>query len=241
MMTSSANPFGVKALTFDVFGTTVDWRGSLIREAETWGRARNLQVDWASFADSWRAGYAPAMDQVRKGLIPWMNLDQLHRGILDKLFDDLKIKNVSEAEKEQFNKVWHRLHPWPDTVAGLTRLKTRFFLATLSNGNVSLLVEMAKFAGLPWDAVLGAEIFKHYKPDPETYLGAAALLGCRPQEVMMVAAHPKDLRAAVKLGLRTAFVPRPREHGDRNPDATTDTNFDIIATDFIDLAEKLGC
>jgi len=240
-MVLAQNIFGVKALTFDVFGTTVDWRGSLIREAEEWGRARDLEINWPSFADSWRAGYAPAMDQVRKGLLPWMNLDQLHRKILDRLFAEYKIDGLSETEKEHFNKAWHRLHPWPDSVAGLTRLKSKFILSTLSNGNVSLLVDMAKFASLPWDAILCAEIFRHYKPDSETYLGAAEMLGCKPQEVMMVAAHPNDLRAADKLGLRTAFVPRPREHGDRNPDATTDTDFDVIATDFIDLAEKLGC
>ena len=240
-MVLAQNIFGVKALTFDVFGTTVDWRGSLIREAEEWGRARGLEINWPRFADSWRAGYAPAMDQVRKGLLPWMNLDQLHRKILDRLFAEYKIDDLSETEKEHFNKAWHRLHPWPDSVPGLSRLKTKFILSTLSNGNVSLLVDMAKFAGLPWDAVLCAEIFHHYKPDPETYLGAAELLGCKPQEVIMVAAHPNDLRAAQKLGLRTAFVPRPREHGDRNPDATTDTDFDVIATDFVDLAEKLGC
>jgi 2-haloacid dehalogenase len=240
-MVLAQNNFGVKALTFDVFGTTVDWRGSLIREAEEWGKARGLEIDWPRFADSWRTGYAPAMDQVRKGLLPWMNLDQLHRKILDRLFTEYKIDGLSETEKEHFNKLWHRLHPWPDSVAGLTRLKSKFILSTLSNGNVSLLVDMAKFAGLPWDAVLCAEIFRHYKPDSETYLGAAEMLGCKPREVMMVAAHPNDLRAAQKLGLRTAFVPRPREHGDRNPDATTNTNFDVIATDFIDLAEKLGC
>jgi 2-haloacid dehalogenase len=240
-MVLAQNIFGVKALAFDVFGTTVDWRGSLIREAEEWGRARGLEINWPRFADSWRAGYAPAMDQVRKGLLPWMNLDQLHRKILDRLFTEYKIDGLSETEKEHFNKLWHRLHPWPDSVAGLTRLKSKFILSTLSNGNVSLLVDMAKFAGLPWDAVLCAEIFRHYKPDSETYLGAAEMLGCKPREVMMVAAHPNDLRAAQNLGLRTAFVPRPREHGDRNPDATTNTNFDVIATDFIDLAEKLGC
>src|SRR6478672_12835214 len=240
-MVLAQNIFGVKALTFDVFGTTVDWRGSLIREGEQWGTARGLQVDWPRFVDSWRAGYAPAMDQVRKGLLPWMNLDQLHRKILDRLFAEYKIDGLSETEKEHFNKVWHRLHPWPDSAAGLTRLKTKFILSTLSNGNVSLLVEMAKFASLPWDAILCAEIFRHYKPDSETYLGAAEMLGCKPQEVMMVAAHPSDLRAAQRLGLRTAFVPRPREHGDRNPDATTDTDFDVIATDFVDLREKLGC
>lgn len=240
-MVLAQNIFGIKALTFDVFGTTVDWRGSVIRETEVWGNARGLEIDWPRFADRWRAGYAPAMDQVRKGQLPWMNLDQLHRKILDKLFAEYKIDGLSETEKEHFNKIWHRLHPWPDSVAGLTRLKTKFILSTLSNGNVSLLVDMAKFGGLPWDAVLSAEIFKHYKPDPETYLGAAEMLGCKPQEVMMVAAHPSDLRAAQNVGLRTAFVPRPREHGDRNPDATTDTDFDVIASDFIDLAEKLGC
>jgi 2-haloacid dehalogenase len=240
-MVLAQNIFAVKALTFDVFGTTVDWRGSLIREAEEWGTARGLEINWPSFADSWRAGYAPAMDQVRKGRLPWMNLDQLNRKILDRLFAEYKIDGLSETEKEHFNKTWHRLHPWPDSVVGLTRLKTKFILSTLSNGNVSLLVDMAKFAGLPWDTILCAEIFRHYKPDSETYLGAAEMLGCKPQEVMMVAAHPNDLRAAQNLGLRTAFVPRPREHGDRNPDATTDTDFDVIATDFIDLAEKLGC
>ena len=240
-MVLAQNIFGVKALTFDVFGTTVDWRGSLIREAEEWGRARGLEINWPRFADSWRAGYAPAMDQVRKGLLPWMNLDQLHRKILDRLFAEYKIDGLSETEKEHFNKAWHRLHPWPDSVPGLSRLKTKFILSTLSNGNVSLLVDMAKFASLPWDAILCAEIFRHYKPDSETYLGTAEMLGCKSQEVMMVAAHPNDLRAAQNLGLRTAFVPRPREHGDRNPDATTDTDFDVIATDFIDLEAKLGC
>ena len=148
-MVLAQNIFGVKALTFDVFGTTVDWRGSLIREAEEWGRARGLEINWPRFADSWRAGYAPAMDQVRKGLLPWMNLDQLHRKILDRLFAEYKIDGLSETEKEHFNKAWHRLHPWPDSIAGLTRLKTKFILSTLSNGNVSLLVDMAKFAGLP--------------------------------------------------------------------------------------------
>ena len=204
---------GVKALVFDVFGTVVDWRGSIIREGTQWGKAKGLSIDWAKFADRWRAGYGPSMDRVRKGSLPWMKLDALHRLILDGLLQEFHIDGLNEAEKDQWNQVWHRLAPWPDAVAGLTRLRQKFILATLSNGNVSLLVEMAKNAGLPWDTVLSAELFHHYKPDREVYLGAAGLLGCKPGELMMVAAHSGDLKAAASCGLRTAFVARPLEHG----------------------------
>jgi 2-haloacid dehalogenase len=231
----------VKALTFDVFGTAVDWRGSIIREGEQWGRAKGLQVDWAQFADRWRAGYRPSMDKVRKGALPWTKLDDLHRLVLDDLLREFKIPGLTEQEKGHWNRIWHRLTPWPDVVAGLTRMKKKFIIATLSNGNVSLLVDMAKSAGLPWDKVLSAELFHHYKPDRETYLGAADLLGCRPAEVMMVAAHPEDLHAARACGLRAAFVARPHEFGPaQTPPSPGADSCDISASDFLDLADKLS-
>ncbi|MGW8271650.1 MAG: haloacid dehalogenase type II, partial [Burkholderiales bacterium] len=208
------NPLrGVRALVFDVFGTVVDWRGSLIAEGRRLGRAKRIDVDWAAFADAWRAGYRPAMARVRSGALGWTPIDALHRMILDELLERFAIRGLSEAEIEHLNRVWHRLKPWPDARAGLRRLKRDVVIATLSNGNVALLTNMAKYAGLPWDCILSAELFNHYKPDPETYLGAARLLGCAPQEVMMVAAHKDDLRAARACGLRTGFVARPQEYG----------------------------
>lgn len=233
---ADSKPSGLKALVFDVFGTVVDWRGSIIREGAQWGRAKGLQVDWAKFADRWRAGYPPAMDKVRNGALPWMKLDVLHRLILDGILVEFKITGLTEEEKNHWNHVWHRLTPWPDAVEGLSRLKKRFVIATLSNGNVSLLVEMAKFDGLPWDTVLSAELFHHYKPDREVYLGAADLLGCQPAEVMMVAAHPNDLEAARRCGLKTALVRRPSEE----IASPTDQEFDFQAQDFLELAAKLG-
>ncbi len=231
----------VRALVFDVFGTVVDWRGSLIREGEALGGKKHLDVDWAAFADAWRGGYQPAMDKVRKGNLPWMNIDQLHRLILDELLQQFDIRGLNEAEKDQFNRAWHRLAPWSDSVRGLKRLKKLFVISTLSNGNVSLLTNMAKNAGLPWDCVLSAELFHHYKPDPESYLGAAKMLGFKPGEVMMVAAHKDDLRAAKRCGLRTAFVRRPKEKGpDVKPDLASDRAFDYNSDDFLDLADQLG-
>lgn len=238
-MATFANKFDVKALTFDVFGTVVDWRETIIREGAEWGKAKGIHVDWARFADAWRAGYPPAIDNVRKGEWPWMKLDELHRRILDELLIKFEITQLTKAEKNHWNNVWHRLTPWPDAVEGLTRLKKNFILATLSNGNVSLLVEIAKFAGLPWDTVLSAELFRHYKPDREVYLGAADLLGCQPSEVMMVAAHPSDLRAARACGLRTAFVSRPLEYGPMKPEPPKANEFDVHANDLLDLAAKL--
>lgn len=232
----------VKALTFDVFGTVVDWRSSLIREGEALGKAKGLSADWARFADSWRGLYQPAMDEVRSGRRPWTKLDDLHRESLDKLLIQFGITGLSEAEIDHLNRAWHRLDPWPDAVPGLTRLKKKFILATLSNGNVALIVNMAKHGGLPWDAVLGAEVARHYKPQPETYLTTAALLGLTPGECMMVAAHNGDLGHAQALGLRTAFVPRPSEHGPHpNKDVAPARQWDVIARDFQDLAERLGC
>jgi 2-haloacid dehalogenase len=229
-----------RALAFDVFGTVVDWRGSIIGELAKFGTAHGLERDWATFADDWRTGYAPAMDRVRKGELPWTRIDALHRGILDELLQRAGIESVSEEDVDELNRAWHRLDPWPDSVEGLTRLKRRFVITTLSNGNVSLLTNMAKHAGLPWDCVISAELFHHYKPDPEAYLGCADLLDVAPGELMLVATHPGDLRAARASGLMTAYVRRPLEHGEGHPLPTVDDGeFDFIADDFLDLAEQL--
>ena len=231
----------VKALTFDVFGTVVDWRSSIIRDGVRLGKAKELDVDWPAFADAWRAGYGPAMHRVRLGELPWTKIDDLHRMILDDILVQFEIDALSEDEKVALNEVWHRLDPWPDAVGGLLRLKSKYVIATLSNGNVSLLTHMAKYGGLPWDCILSAELAHHYKPDPETYQTAAHLLSCEPSEVMMVAAHQGDLRAAAKVGFKTAFVTRPLEHGpNADIDLTPDPNFDYVAEDFHDLANQLN-
>ena len=230
----------VKALAFDVFGTVVDWRSSLIRELEQFGQHHGLQHDWAVFADNWRAGYAPAMDRVRRGDLPWTRIDDLHRMILVGLLDDARAA-VSDDDIDHLNRAWHRLDPWPDTVDGLTRLKEKFVITPLSNGNVSLLTNMAKRAGLPWDCVISAELFHHYKPDREAYLGCADLLGVPPDQLLLVAAHPDDLRAARAAGLMTGYVARPLEYGpDARPHSIDDGEFDVTATDFLNLADQLG-
>jgi 2-haloacid dehalogenase len=230
-----------RALAFDVFGTVVDWRSSIIRELEAFGQKYGLQQDWPTFADNWRAGYAPAMDRVRHGELPWTRLEALHRGILDELLRTAGITSVSSEDIDDLNRAWHRLDPWPDSVRGLTRLKERFVITTLSNGNVSLLTNMAKRAGLPWDCVISAELFHHYKPDPQAYLGCADLLDVLPDQLMLVAAHPADLRAARAAGLMTAYVARPLEYGSgRMPHTVDDNEFDVTATDLLDLAERLG-
>jgi 2-haloacid dehalogenase len=234
------NVLDVTALAFDVFGTVVDWRSAVIRDGERLGRAKNLQVDWATLADEWRSRYAPSMDRVRRGEIPWTNLDALHRASLEDLLVEFGIEGLTEEEKDHLNKVWHRLDPWPDSVPGLARLRERYILTTLSNGNVALLTNMAKRAGLPWDLILSAELVRHYKPDPETYLMVPTLLDLRPEEVMLVAAHPGDLRNAQSNGLRAAYVPRPQEHGPGGEAEPPDPSFDFVAEDFIELAEKLG-
>ncbi len=230
-----------KALVFDIFGTVVDWRGSIVREGSALSAELGLAVDWPAFADAWRAGYQPAMQRVRSGEIAWTHLDDLHRITLAGLLERFGLEALTEAQREHLNRVWHRLDPWPDSVAGLTRLKSKFVIATLSNGNVSLLVDMAKRADLPWDAVLSAELMHHYKPDPEVYVGAARLLGIACDELMMVAAHPSDLSAAQRCGLRTAYVHRPLEHG---PEGAAEADphaagFDVAAADLIDLARRL--
>jgi 2-haloacid dehalogenase len=230
----------VRALVFDVFGTVVDWRSSIIREGRALGRRKRLRVDWVAFADAWRDGYQPAMARVRSGELGWTKIDDLHRMILDGLLKRFSIRGLAEREIDELNRAWHRLRPWPDARRGLALLKHDYVIATLSNGNIALLTNMAKNAGLPWDCILSAEVFRHYKPDPESYLGAADALGFAPAEVMMVAAHKNDLRAAKACGLKTAFVRRPKEHGPNvRVDLATDRAFDVNADDFVDLARQL--
>lgn len=232
----------VEALLFDVFGTVVDWRSSIIAELEAFGVAKGLEADWVKFTDDWRALYQPAMEEVRSGRRAWTILDVLHRESLDKLLAKHAIKGLSEAEILHLNTVWHRLKPWPDVVAGLTRLKTRFIIGTLSNGNVGLLTRLAKNASLPWDVVLGAETARAYKPLPQAYLASAALLNLEPAQVMLVAAHNGDLAAAAECGLATGFVGRPTEYGPHQKiDFKADRDWDVVAASFEDLAAKLGC
>ena len=235
---------GVRALVFDVFGTVVDWRSGIARTAAPFlARHGGSGIDPASFADAWRRRYDPAMNEVRSGGRPFVRLDVLHRENLVSILPDFGIDpaRVPEAELDDLNLAWHRLDPWPDVVAGLTRLKARFIIAPLSNGNVILMLDMAKRAGLPWDAILGAELAQAYKPSPEAYLRTVDILAMRPEEVCMVAAHNGDLAAARACGLRTAFVPRPAEHGPgQTTDLQPDQDWDIVARDFEDLADKLG-
>jgi len=230
------------ALAFDVFGTVVDWRTSVIREGAAFGRRVGVSLDWAAFADAWRGRYQPQMETVRSGRRAWTKLDVLHRESLESLLEDAGVRGVEPSAIDDFNRAWHRLDPWPDSAPGLARLKRRYVLATLSNGNISLMVDLARRGGLPWDAILGAEPCQAYKPSPEAYLRSAAALDLDPAAVMMVAAHNDDLAAAAALGFRTAFVARPREHG---PGQTVDLaptgDYDVVAESFIDLAEKLGC
>ncbi len=209
----------VKALLFDVFGTVVDWRNSIIVQLEAFGKQHGFKRDWTQFADQWRALYQPSMEEVRSGERPWINLDALHRESLLTLLGQFDISGLSEAEITDLNHAWHRLRPWPDSVEGLTRLKKRFIIAPQSNGNIALIVNMAKFSKLPWDVVLGAETARAYKPLPDSYCNNIALLGLKPSQCMMVAAHNDDLKAASALGLKTAFILRPSEYG---PKQTTD-------------------
>ncbi|MDX1746123.1 MAG: haloacid dehalogenase type II [Halobacteriales archaeon] len=233
----------VDALVFDVFGTVVDWRGSVVREGERFAESRDIEVDWAAFADAWREKYQPSMDRVRRGEIPWRNLDALHRESLDGLLDEFGVTGLSPDEVDHLNRVWHRLDPWPDAIPGLIQLRPSYVLATLSNGHVRLLANMAKRAGLPWDLILSAELSKHYKPDEEAYLTAVEYLDLAPEEVMMVAAHERDLDASRDAGLHTAYVHRPQEWGKEQAETVTmpdESAYDVVATDFVDLAEKLG-
>jgi 2-haloacid dehalogenase len=241
--TGSPSFSAVKALVFDVFGTVVDWRSSVARQVEDVARRKGRTVDGAGFADAWRAQYAPSMNRVRTGELPWTRLDQLHRMSLDRLLPEYGLTGLTDAETNDLNRAWHRLRPWPDAVDGLTALKRKFIIAPLSNGNIALMTNLAKHGGLAWDCILGAELARHYKPDPEVYRSAADFLDLRPSEVMMVAAHLSDLRAAKAVGLRTAFVVRPDEFGaspTRRPDLTPDDSVEVTARDFGHLATLLG-
>ena len=234
----------LRALIFDVFGTVVDWRGGIIREGAELSAARpGLELDWPAFADAWRGRYPPSMNRVRTGEQPWTNLDALHRASLDELLAEFGVAaTVGEDDRRRLVTAWHRLDPWPDSVAGLTRLKRRYTIAPLSNGNVALLVNMAKRAGLPWDLVLSAELVRHYKPDAETYLSAPRLLGLEPGQVMMVAAHQDDLVAARAHGLRTGYVLRPDEWGPGGeaPRPRAHDELDLVVNSLTDLADHLG-
>lgn len=225
-------------LAFDIFGTVVDWHGSVQREVQ----ALYPAVDAGAFALAWRAGYQPAMARVRSGELGWTRIDALHRLILDGLLPRFGLDHLGETERQHLNRVWHRLDPWPDTVQGLTRLKTRFTLCTLSNGNIGLLTNMAKRAGLPWDCILSAEVFRAYKPDPRTYLGVAQTFDVAPADVMLVAAHQDDLAAARACGLATAYIERPFEFGAAQPkDVSPDPANTLHARDLLHLADLLGC
>jgi len=230
----------VQVLAFDVFGTVVDWRGSVAREVERLG----LGIDGAQFADAWRRRYLPSMKQVREGKREWVNLDTLHRENLDAVLAKFGAADrLDEAARSDLNRAWHRLDAWADSVEGLTRLKSRYVITTLSNGNVGLLTHLSKRAGLPWDCILSAEVFKAYKPDPRTYLGVAQLFALAPEQVMLCAAHAEDLRAASAQGLRTAYIDRPQEWGSevRGDVPRDDDRFDVMASDIADLARQLGC
>lgn len=232
----------VKALCFDVFGTVVDWRGSIIREMTEIGAAQGIDADWPAFADAWRSLYQPAMERVRSAQRAYCRLDVLHRENLQRLIEPFGLQDLDERQLDHINRIWHRLQPWPDAVEGLTRLKRQYILATVSNGNIALIVNMAKNAGLPWDVVLGAEVSGHYKPQPQAYLSAVESLGLVPAECVMVAAHNNDLQAASREGLRTAFVVRATEHGpNQTNDLQAEHEYDWIASDFNDLADKLEC
>ena len=227
-----------QVLAFDVFGTVVDWYGSIRQEVD----AMQLGIDADAFVLAWRAGYRPAMRRVRSGELGWTLIDDLHRMILDQLLEQFAVRHLDEAQKQHLNKAWHRLDPWPDVVAGLTRLKTRHTICTLSNGNIGLLTNMAKRAALPWDCVLSAEVFRAYKPDPATYLGVARVFDLPPAAVMLVAAHQDDLAAARACGLQTAYVERAQEFGPTRPkDVSPDPANTLHARDFLDLATQLGC
>ncbi|MFT6591843.1 MAG: 2-haloacid dehalogenase [Rhodoferax sp.] len=241
---ATANPTlcsSVKALLFDTFGSVVDWRGSLIRDLTRWGHETGFSTDWAAFADRWRGMYQPSMEQIRNGQRAWTLLDVLHRESLDVLISEFGLDAMTEAQRVYVNRVWHRLDGWPDAVGGLTRLKSKYIIAPLSNGNVSLLTDIAKYTGLPWDLNLSTEIFRCYKPQPQSYLGACSLLQLEPAEVMMCAAHNDDLLAARHGGLKTAFWPRPLEYGPNQiKDLAPSEDWDIVVTDIRDFARQMG-
>jgi 2-haloacid dehalogenase len=231
----------VKALVFDTFGTVVDWRSSLISELSNFGRNKGVVADWSLLTDEWRAAYYPSMDRVRKGELPWTTLDALHRQSLELLVTKLGISDLTAQDLDELTDAWRRLRPWPDVLEGMQRLSKRYLLGPLSNANIALMIRLRKFAALPWDFVFGADLWKHYKPEAEAYQGACKLLGLRPDEVMLVAAHNYDLRAARGQGLCTAFIPRPDEYGPRQQkDFAAEEAWTVVASDLPDLASLLS-
>lgn len=234
--------YQVRALLFDVFGTVVDWRSGIVRELSDWGTDNHVVADWPAIADGWRGLYQPAMERIRQGNRGFVRLDILHEENLREIFAQHGLDVPSGNSMHRLVTAWHRLDPWPDAVAGLTRLKTRYTIAPCSNGNIALITNMAKRAGLPWDVVLGAEVAQAYKPHPQAYLGSADALALKPEECMMVAAHLDDLQAAAELGFATAYVPRPDERGKGAGAATAAKgSVDHVADDFNKLADELGC
>lgn len=231
----------VKAMVFDTFGSVVDWRGSIIRDLTLWGLENGYAADWAALADKWRGRYQPQMEKVRSGQREWTILDVLHRESLDALLPEFGLEAMTEEQRQHVNRVWHRLDGWPDSVAGLSRLKSKYIIAPLSNGNISLLTDIAKYTGLPWDLNLSTEVFKCYKPQPQSYLGVCAALQLEPEQVMMCAAHNDDLLAARRVGLKTAFWARPTEHGlGQTTNLQATESWDIVAKDIRDLACQMG-
>lgn len=239
----SASVSDIHILAFDIFGTVVDWHGSIAREVDAMAlRGKDGEVDGGEFALAWRAGYQPAMRRVMSGELGWTLIDDLHRLILDELLARYHITSLNEAQKRHLNKVWHRLDAWPDAVAGLNRLKAKYTVCSLSNGNIGLLTNMAKRAGLPWDCILSAEVFRAYKPDPSVYLGVAKVFDVTPAEVMLVAAHQDDLAAARACGLQTAYIERPNEFGTGQPkDISPHSDNTFHAGNLLALAEQLEC
>jgi 2-haloacid dehalogenase len=234
--------YETRALLFDVFGTVVDWRSGIARELKAWGDERGLRADWPKVADAWRGLYQPAMERVRSGNRGFVRLDLLHEENLHEVCHQFGLGEPSGADLHRLVTAWHRLDPWPDAVAGLTRLKSKFIIAPCSNGNIALITNMAKRAGLPWDVVLGAEVAQAYKPDPQAYLGSADALGLKPEECMMVAAHQDDLEAAAELGMATAYVLRPDEFGpDVTIEPTRENAWTHVAESFTQLADQTGC
>lgn len=233
----------VKALIFDVFGTVVDWRGSIAQLAGEFAHQHQVRDgDWDTFARAWRDLYQPAMQRVRSGELPFTKLDVLHRMNLAEIASDYGFGDLPDEALDELNLVWHRLEPWPDSVEGLTLLKSRFIIGTHSNGNIALMVNMAKHGSLPWDVILGAEVVGQYKPVPETYSRCCDALGLTTPEVMMIAAHNDDLSAARAQGLKTGFVARPEEYGpEQKRDLEPTEDWDVVASNFIDLARKMGC
>ncbi|MEX2164278.1 MAG: haloacid dehalogenase type II [Sulfuricaulis sp.] len=231
----------LRAILFDLFGTVLDWRGSIIDELAKFGKKHRYEANWSEFADRWRAGFRTFQSRIAKGETSWMTMDEIHRSVLDRLLKELAVPGLKDEEISNLNSAWHRLRPWPDAVEGIVRLKRQYMVSPLSNGNLSMLIAASKHAGLPWDCVLSSAMFASYKPDPKVYRGAASLLGLATREVMLVAAHAYDTDGARAIGFKTSYVFRPEEFGPgRGEDPGDTSRFDFVAADFLELAAALG-